>query len=170
MSLSHTDSYACLTTFFLHHLRPFVAKCLRDVVIASTPDRRMVSDCTIHDCPIANDTNNQVGQIWGTSISFAAASEISQEGRISRFDAWEKLGLDRVKHDLQSDPYRLVGAPQVQDLAREWVRSKETPGTRESKSAPKAGEVFTLKPGLWGVSIDLKEAWRCVGRWWRGRN
>jgi len=27
-----------------------------------------------------------------------------------------------------------------------------------------------LKSGLWGVSIDLKAAWRRVGRWWRGRN
>jgi hypothetical protein len=130
----------------------------------------MESECAIPDCPITNDPNNQVGELWGTSISFAAASEINQEGRIARFVAWETLGLDRVKHDMQSDPFRLIGAAQIQDLAWEWVRSKETPGTQESgASSPKAGEVLTLKPGLWGVSIDLKEVGRRVGRWWRGR-
>ena len=53
------------------------------------------------------------------------AHEFSEEGRKARFEQWEKLGLDRVKSDLQSDPYRRVGSGDVQNLAWEWVRIKE---------------------------------------------
>jgi len=120
----------------------------------------MDSDCAIHDCPIRNDPANQVGELWGTSISFVAASDISQEGRIARFAVWETLGLDRVKHNLQSDPFRLVGAAQLQALAWEWVRSKETQGTQESGASPHAGEILQLKPTWFGIGIDLKALWR----------
>ena len=55
--------------------------------------------------------------------------------------------------------------------------SKATPvieAVQESKATQKAGEVRTgevrtLQPRHWG-SIALGAAWRCVGRWWRGRN
>jgi len=40
---------------------------------------------------------------------------------------------------------------------------------KESKAPQKAVEVRTLQPKLWG-GINLKAAWRHVGRWWRGRN
>jgi len=36
--------------------------------------------------------------------------------------------------------------------------------------APKPAELLTLKPGIWGMSFDLKEAWRRAMRWWRGSN
>jgi predicted nucleotide-binding protein len=51
---------------------------------------------------------------------------ISEEGRQHRFAAWERLGLDRVKNDLLSGGYHLIGGPpQVRALAWEWVRKKE---------------------------------------------
>jgi hypothetical protein len=40
---------------------------------------------------------------------------------------------------------------------------------KESKAPQKAVEVPTLQPKRWG-GIDLKAAWRRVGRWWGGRN
>jgi hypothetical protein len=40
---------------------------------------------------------------------------------------------------------------------------------QKSKAMRKAGEVRTLQPRRWD-DIDLKAAWRRVGRWWRGRN
>jgi hypothetical protein len=139
------------------------AKCLRDVVIAATQQRTMQSDCLIADCPIRNDPNNQPGELWGTSISFTESSEISQEGRISRFEQWEKVGLDVIKADLLQGQgmHDVGGPPAIRDLAREWVRKKEA----QALPAPlsKSNEILSLKPGMWGFNVDLKELWR----WWR---
>jgi hypothetical protein len=141
----------------------FCAKCLRDVVIAATSDRGMDSEGTIADCPIRNDPESQPGELWGTLISFAAPSEISQEGRIERFARWEKHGVEAIKADLS------VGPQAAQSLAWEWLDSKESPATQESPPNSKPGELLSLKPGMWGVSIDLKELWR-RGRRWLSRN
>ena len=136
--------------------------------------------------------------------------EISGEGRKARFEQWEKYGADRLKSDLQTDPYRRVGARPVQDLAWEFVRMKEAelvataasvmrqaaakeaelvaaaasvirqassvspsigsvasaslpatpPVSVASRSNAQSGEILTLKPGVWGMSVDLKEAAR----------
>jgi hypothetical protein len=40
---------------------------------------------------------------------------------------------------------------------------------KESKAPQKTGEVLQVQPKRRG-GIDLKAAWRRVGRWWRGRN
>jgi hypothetical protein len=46
--------------------------------------------------------------------------------RHARFEYWEKLGVDRVKHDLLNGGFRVVGGPpENQELAWEWVRMKE---------------------------------------------
>lgn len=55
-----------------------------------------------------------------------ADNEISEEGRRARFERWEQLGLDQVKHDLMNGGHRVVGgSPQVRALAWDWVRIKE---------------------------------------------
>ena len=66
-------------------------KCLRDVVVASSEQKTMQSGCPIADCPITEDLDNQPRELWGTSISFAEPSEISQEHRIARFEEWTGL-------------------------------------------------------------------------------
>ena len=56
-----------------------------------------------------------------------AGDEISEKGRQERFAQWEKIGLDRIKHDLLNGGYRVVGGPlQEQELAWKWVRKKES--------------------------------------------
>ena len=46
--------------------------------------------------------------------------------RHARFERLEKLGLDRVKHDLLNGGFRVVGGPpEHQEEAWEWVRMKE---------------------------------------------
>jgi hypothetical protein len=143
-------------------------KCLRDVVIASTVQRTMQSDCLITDCPIKNDPDNQPTELGGTSISFTESSEISQVGRISRFEQWEKIGLDAIKADLlQAQGIHVVGGPSaIRDLAREWVSKKEAQALPAPSS--KSNEILSLKPGIWGLSVDLKELWRGIKRWKRG--
>jgi hypothetical protein len=60
---------------------------------------------------------------------------ISTEGgrllsKLTRFERWEKLGLDRVKSDLMSGGRRDVGGtPEVREMAWEWVRMKEGQAT-----------------------------------------
>jgi hypothetical protein len=39
---------------------------------------------------------------------------------------------------------------------------------QESKATQKEDEVRSLQPSLWG-GIDLKAAWRRMGRWWPGQ-
>jgi hypothetical protein len=150
------------------------AKCLRNVVIASTPRQTMDSECEIQACPIRTDPDYQVGDMWGTSISFASPSEISQEGRIARFGDWEKRGVDVIKADLLQGGTRFVGGPPaVRYLAWEWLRAKEAEQAKISDApahAKPSPELLTLRPTLWGIGVDLKEAGRRVGRWWRGGN
>jgi len=143
-------------------------KCLRDVVIASTLQRTMQSDCLIAECPIRNDPDNQPAGRWGTSISFTDSSAISQEGRISRFEQWEKIGLDVIKADLlQGQGMHHVGGPPAnRDLAWEWVRKKEAQALPAPSS--KSNEILSLKPGIWGFSVDLKELWRGIKKLWPG--
>jgi hypothetical protein len=44
----------------------------------------------------------------------------------SREEQWEKLGVDRIKHDLLNGGFRIVGGPmETQEAAWEWVRRKE---------------------------------------------
>jgi hypothetical protein len=84
--------------------------------------------------------------------------KIREEGKRARFAQWEKIGVERIKADLLAGGHRLVGGPPaVRELAWEWVRKKEA----------EAREVVTLKPGLWGVSIDIKEIWRRIIRRFR---
>jgi hypothetical protein len=123
----------------------------------------MESECAVQECPITNDPDNQVGELWGTSISFADPSEISQEGRIGRFSQWEQRGVEVIKADLLQGGTRFVGGPPaVRDLKWEWVRSKETDGSQDSPAASKAGEILILKPSIWGFGIDLRALWRKV--------
>jgi hypothetical protein len=54
-----------------------------------------------------------------------------------------------------------------EDLADQEQQAQPThPAT---PSAEKPAELFTLKPGIWGMNFDLKEAWRRANQWWRGR-
>lgn len=85
-------------------------------------------------------------------------NEISEKGKQARFARWEKIGVDRIKADLAAGGHGIVGGPPaVRDLAWEWVRMKEA----------EQREVVTLKPTLWGNSIDLKELWRKLRRRFR---
>ena len=95
-------------------------------MVEATGDRVFQTQCDIAECPINNDPENKVGELWGTLITFELPSEISQRGRIARFVEWEKRGVDAIKADLLTGGSRYVGGPPaVRDLAWEWVRSRE---------------------------------------------
>jgi hypothetical protein len=80
-----------------------------------------------------------------------ADDQISEQGRQERFARWDQIGVERIKADLLSGGNALVGGPPVvRDLAWEWVRMKE----REAE------QVLTIKPAIYGVSIDPRALWR----------
>jgi hypothetical protein len=66
-----------------------------------------------------------------------------------------------------------VSKPLVQASARsEPSAPGQSPleaSTRISSAEAKRTELLTLKPTLWGMGIDLKEASRWLGIWWKGR-
>jgi hypothetical protein len=98
-----------------------------------------------------------------------AEDVISEQGRRTRFERWETLGLDRVKADLENGGSQVIGGPPaVRDLAWEWVRMKEA-GKAAAVSPQKPTEILSLKPGAWGMNVDLKEAIRRGLRWWQGK-
>lgn len=141
-------------------------KCLRDVVIASSEQKTMQSDCLIADCPITKDPDNQPGELWGTSISFAERSDISQDDRIARFEEWDRIGVETIRAGLQRGGKIYIGQRAAEDLAWEWVRSKET---QELPTSRQSREIVSLKPGMWGFSIQLRELFRRCARWLRER-
>jgi len=94
----------------------------------------------------------------------AGDDEISEAGRMAGFEQWEKLGLDRVKSDLQADPHRRIGSGLVQNLAWEWVRMKEAERAKAQAVEEKPAEMVTLNPNFHGIGIDLKEAARRLRR------
>jgi hypothetical protein len=97
--------------------------------------------------------------------------EISAHGKNARFARWDEIGLDRVKADLLSGGHQLIGGPpSVRNLAWEWVWAKEAEQAKISAAvhAKPAAELLALKPTLWGLGIDLKEAGRRAVTWWKG--
>jgi hypothetical protein len=52
-----------------------------------------------------------------------------------------------------------------QDAIEVAAKATASQGQPSSPASPeKPGELLTLKPGIWGMSIDLKEAWRRLRR------
>jgi hypothetical protein len=82
-----------------------------------------------------------------------------EKSRKALREYWERLGPELIENDfLYHHGVRYVGGTQeTQALALAWLREK--------KRAKEQKDVFTLKPTLWGVSVDLKE----LGRWIRRR-
>jgi hypothetical protein len=52
--------------------------------------------------------------------------EFSEEGRKARFEQWEKYGADRLKNDLQTDPYRRVHRRRRRASSRRASRPKSS--------------------------------------------
>ena len=88
---------------------------------------------------------------------------ISEEGRRSRFEQWEQLGVDQVKADLQNGGWRIVGGtPAVRALAWEWVRLKEMPPQtarrRDKDLVRKLLQILEQSGTTRGFSFDAVEA------------
>jgi hypothetical protein len=86
-----------------------------------------------------------------------AEDEISPEGRAARFAQWDKIGLDRIKADLETGGHRLVGGPPaVRELAWEWVHLREAEKEAAAKAAQhpdewiKAAEALAMLKPVFG--------------------
>jgi hypothetical protein len=73
--------------------------------------------------------------------------------------------LARIETGLYA-PDQFKGLNLVELITR--PRSSETPVPNPlAPASQQRPELFTLKPGIWGMSIDLKELGRRAVRWWR---
>jgi hypothetical protein len=87
----------------------------------------------------------------------AAVIERQEESRNARFEHLEKLGLDRVKHDLLNGGFRWVGGTlEQQEEAWEWVRMKE--------SQSKMPDTALLERVLGNIVNKAEESWTDIGR------
>jgi hypothetical protein len=89
-------------------------------------------------------------------------SDIAQKSIIQRStlkDALSGEGPGTLRYALRSSA-EMPGA----DASLSAVKEKPKP----ERTSPKSGEIFTLKPTVYGVGIDLKELARRF-RAWRGR-
>jgi hypothetical protein len=73
-----------------------------------------------------------------------------------------------VRRELARVKARSVG---LLEQAIEGLEARAAePVSKATTSTPKdRTELLTLKPGIWGLNFDLKEAWRRVRRWWQTR-
>lgn len=87
--------------------------------------------------------------------------------RIRRYEIFESLGLDVVKHDLLNGGHRHVGGPpEVREMAWEWVRMKEL---EQDKLSKKKDDLLILKPTLWGMGVNINEIGRRLFQLWKRR-
>lgn len=84
---------------------------------------------------------------------------------LTRIAIWEKHGLEAVEADLtyNNGLTYVGGPPDIIEQAWRWVRFKKT------RRQPQPPEILTLKPGIWGISVDLKALIQRVRRWRRTR-
>jgi hypothetical protein len=81
----------------------------------------------------------------------------------ARIANWEHYGVDAIEADLKSNKGTsfVGGPPEAREQAWRWVCHKR------DQQQPKPTEIFSLKPTVYGISFDLKAAYRRVHEWWR---
>ena len=81
--------------------------------------------------------------------------------------ACEDAGVDEVQaklaHTGPGDGAAVLG------LGDGLITRKDAAGWIKEQQLQKR-EIVAIKPGLWGVSIDLRAAFRGVQKWWRSRS
>ena len=61
-------------------------------------------------------------------------------------------------------------AARIDQLRRIYCEAKQPAESFETTKPQTRSELVTLKPGLWGMSFDVKEALRRLRKWWNSRN
>jgi hypothetical protein len=84
----------------------------------------------------------------------------------ARIANWERHGVDAIEADLANNQgvTYVGGPPGTREQALRWVRYKR------SQQQDKRSEVLSLKPGVYGVSLDLKAAFKRAHDWWKRQN
>ena len=116
-------------------------------------------------------------------------NDVLLKTRFSNLEVWKEYNdasfgmITRSEANTFSDPtafnsYRRSISNQIEALEKHMRRLSympKRPNLQFEKNAayqapaPKPIEVLTLRPGIWGVNIDLKEAVRRCAKWWRSR-
>lgn len=87
--------------------------------------------------------------------------------------AEERLDIDRrlaaVSFGVAPGVPPLSDALLDQVLQRQVAELQVLSDQDPDDAAASSGGMLELKPGLWGVSVDIKAAWRRLASWWRRR-
>ncbi len=72
------------------------------------------------------------------------------------------IPLEEIDAEARKDP--VPKEPRAEELPQTILYEEDNEQAKKMRS-----DLLTLKPGLWGVSIDLKELWLRVRHWWNNR-
>jgi hypothetical protein len=83
----------------------------------------------------------------------------------SRIANWQRHGVDAIEADLtHTGGSRLVGGPPgTAEDAWRWVRYMR------NQERARQRELVTIRPGIWGMNLDLMALGRRIRNWWRSR-
>jgi hypothetical protein len=100
---------------------------------------------------------------------FAEAADLQWEANVSQVSRGVKPFLTDYIHGVTRKRQRaLVLLREAVRILNEDLVDQDQLAQPARSSAEKSVEILTLKPGIWGMSFDLKEAWRRAKRWWQG--
>jgi hypothetical protein len=100
---------------------------------------------------------------------FAEAADLQWEPNVSLVRTKQVFLSDYIDGVARKRERSLVLLREAVRVLNEDLADLEQTAPPATPSAEKPTELFTLKPGLWGMNFDLKEAWRRANQWWRGR-
>jgi hypothetical protein len=104
-----------------------------------------------------------VGPLTTHSSSEAPLGDALEGIAPGRIANWERYGVDAIEADLKNNKGTsyMGGPPEAREQAWRWVRYKR------DQQQPKPTEIFSLKPTFYGMSFDLKAAYRRLQDWSR---
>ncbi len=102
---------------------------------------------------------------------------VSQLYRRSRLEDEECVKFKRefIQHGLRNEQARPI-LDAIYAEARDTIADYRDLSNLEvrlrafSTSSPQRAQIVQLRPGIWGMNIDLKSAWKRLRTWWRGRS
>ncbi len=134
-------------------------------------------------------SEQEISRYAAQTSKWAEYNDVLLKTSFSNLELWKEYSdasfgmITRSEANTFSDPtafnsYRRSISNQIKALEKTqatlelYAEASESPIEKNAAyqaPAPKPIEVLTLRPGMWGINIDLKEAVRRCAKWWRSR-
>lgn len=153
------------------------------------PDEEKRLDALWEKSDLLPRTAEQDMSISGSDGNWRSFSNFCPEaihGRFGYFASGLGYYVDEIDRNYAAKLLTEIGAP-VGDWRWLWawinplhytecplysplVYRQDTTAQERTKAGSGSGELISMKPGLWGMSVNLNEGWRRAMAWWRRRN